>query len=59
MFGMGTGITLNVIITRKLITNYLTLLNYILNFFILQVFFIFLPIFFILFKHTQKYIDEI
>ena len=59
MFGMGTGISLNVIITRKLITNYLTLLNYILNFFILQVFFIFFPIFFILFKHTQKYIDEI
>ena len=55
---MGTGITLNVIITRKLITNFFVLLHYTIinnNF---QVLFYILCNFFILFKHTQKYIDE-
>ena len=36
---MGTGISLNVIITRKLLTFFLVLLYYTIYFFILQVFF--------------------
>ncbi len=39
VFGMGTGISLNVIITRKLLTFFLVLLYYTIYFFILQVFF--------------------
>ena len=56
---MGTGITLNVIITRKLITYFFVLLNYTIYNFVFQVLFDIFYIFLYFIQYTEKYIDEI